>query len=555
MLELNQAWTYGFSLPTYYQNIVNIKLALACISCDVPATRKVCGFLGHNASFGCNKCLKKFHSSFGERTDYSGFDRENWTMRTVEQHRKQLDHIATKCTKTTSIQEEQSKYGVKYSVLLSLPYLDPIRFIAIDVMHNLFLGTGKHMMDVWIHHNVLTKDDLLSFEKLIDKFHSPADIGHIPSNVSAGYGGFTANQWRLWITLYSPVVLKSVLPREHYQCWLLYVRVCAILCSQFLHVPDVDSADLFLLNFCRRCEALYGPDVCTANFHLHLQSILDFGPSHSFWCFAFVRFNGILGSYHTNNRAIEVMRRFYQEQAVHEFEIPPQTSALFNKSTVLSKRKEMSDSTVCAATFEMYLLVRKPLTGTTCNCFYNVIVLPPFQQKILSSDLLEDLKFFYKKLYPNMLFPQVSPFYDHYGCILLAGDVIGSTMPGPNNSASSVIMAFWPNSDSIDYSRMQVGVVQYFLKHTTTLASDTESNEVQHILAYIKWKEQHPQFNWFGVSATVCVDTFTSQSPSNFLPVQCIACRCAYAKIPVTFETNYTETVFVASPFPIRYCM
>ena len=326
-----------------------------------------------------------------------------------------------------------------------------------------------------------------------------------------------------------------------------------------MHITDVDSADLFLLSFCRKCEALYGPGVCTANFHLHLhlkQSILDFGPSHAFWCFAFEHFNGILGSYHTNNRAIEVqlMRRFYQEQAVHEFEIPSEMLALFKNSTIFSKGKEMSHTT----TFEIYLLA---LTGT--ESFYNlesVITLPPFQQKILSSDLLEDLKVLYRTLYPNMLLPHVSPFYDHYGRIMLGGDVIGSSMPGPNNSASSVIMAFWPDSGnfhSINYSRMRVGVVQYFLKHTTTLASDTENTciEVQHVLAYVKWKEQHPQFDWFGVFATVCVDMFTSQTPSNFLPVQRIACRCAHTIIPVTFENNCTETVFVASPFPIRYCM
>ena len=58
-------------------NSVSIKLALACVTCDIPVTRKVHGFLNHNVAFGCNKCLKQFNVSFGERTDYSGFNREN----------------------------------------------------------------------------------------------------------------------------------------------------------------------------------------------------------------------------------------------------------------------------------------------------------------------------------------------------------------------------------------------------------------------------------------------------------------------------------------------
>ena len=27
---------------------------------------------------------------------------------------------------------------------MALPYFDPLRFIPIDPMHNLYLGTGKH---------------------------------------------------------------------------------------------------------------------------------------------------------------------------------------------------------------------------------------------------------------------------------------------------------------------------------------------------------------------------------------------------------------------------
>lgn len=131
-------------------------------------------------------------------------------------------------------------------------------------------------------------------------------------------------------------MLKTVLASEHLQCWLLYVRACNILCARFIKKSDVDSADLYLLQFCRKCETLYGQDACTANFHLHLhlkQSFLDFGPSHAFWCFAFERFNGILGSYHTNNRAIELqlMRRFCREQSSRQLELPHEVMSFFPK--------------------------------------------------------------------------------------------------------------------------------------------------------------------------------------------------------------------------------
>ncbi len=68
------------------------------------------------------------------------------------------------------------------------------------------------------------------------------------------------------------------------------------------------DADRFLLEFCRKLELLY-EHACTANTHLHLhlrETFLDFSPPHAFWCFGFERYNGILGSYHTNKKAIEI---------------------------------------------------------------------------------------------------------------------------------------------------------------------------------------------------------------------------------------------------------
>lgn len=41
----------------------------------------------------------------------------------------------------SGVKSAESQPGVRYSILMALPYFDPIRFTAIDSMHNLFLGT------------------------------------------------------------------------------------------------------------------------------------------------------------------------------------------------------------------------------------------------------------------------------------------------------------------------------------------------------------------------------------------------------------------------------
>ena len=69
---------YGVQMTVYGEKKLRIvKAFLIGVSCDMPAGRKVCGFLGHSATLGCNKCLKIFPGPVGSK-DYSGFDREQW---------------------------------------------------------------------------------------------------------------------------------------------------------------------------------------------------------------------------------------------------------------------------------------------------------------------------------------------------------------------------------------------------------------------------------------------------------------------------------------------
>ena len=47
--ELKTAWETGFIVQMTSGFHITIRVALTCISCDIPASRKVSGFLGHNA--------------------------------------------------------------------------------------------------------------------------------------------------------------------------------------------------------------------------------------------------------------------------------------------------------------------------------------------------------------------------------------------------------------------------------------------------------------------------------------------------------------------------
>ena len=94
--ELQESWDVGLTVRTSSNMPIKIRLALTCIACDIPASRKVCGFLGHNAAFGCNKCYKKFQFSSAGHMDYSGFDRDTWTRRDFDTHYQHCQQILTK---------------------------------------------------------------------------------------------------------------------------------------------------------------------------------------------------------------------------------------------------------------------------------------------------------------------------------------------------------------------------------------------------------------------------------------------------------------------------
>ena len=74
--ELNLLWTGETMEISSESGTVTqlIRCALLCVACDLPAGRKLCGFLGHAAKLGCSRCLKQFRGSVGS-VDYSGFDR------------------------------------------------------------------------------------------------------------------------------------------------------------------------------------------------------------------------------------------------------------------------------------------------------------------------------------------------------------------------------------------------------------------------------------------------------------------------------------------------
>ena len=302
-----------------------VKGALLCVACDLPAGRKVCGFLGTSAALGCSRCLKKFQGVVGSM-NYSGFNIFSWVPRSSQDHRKIAENINS-CNTKQKKNEMESSTGCRYSCLLDLPYFNASRMLIVDPMHNLYLGSGKKMIEVWFEKDIITPSHYSKLQSFVDNFIVPSDVGRIPRKIETGFSGFTADQLKNWIILYSIQALYGILPETDFECWRHFVLACRILSRKSLCQSDIELAHALLLAFCRKVQNIYREHTITPNMHMHChlkEVILDYGPVHSFWLFSFERFNGILGNQPNNNKHIEnqLMRHFLQDMFAYSYNFP-----------------------------------------------------------------------------------------------------------------------------------------------------------------------------------------------------------------------------------------
>ena len=286
-----------FQNPSSRLGFTTIRATLGCVACDLPATRKLCGFANFNGNFGCSKCMKKFVTpTFGSKPVYAGFDFKNWRPRDIITHKSIIANYSGARTMSDHKKIFHDS-GVRFSELLNVPHFDVVRCHVIDPMHNIFLGLAKHAIHTWKEKGILTTQHFCQIQEKVDLITPPAQVGRIPRKIESGFASFTADEWKNWILFYSSYALYSVIDTPHFDCWSLLVDTCTLLCQPIVSQSHIDQAHVLLVEFCELFQTLYGAEYCTPNMHmsLHLKEcMLDFGPLPAFWCFAFERYNGVL---------------------------------------------------------------------------------------------------------------------------------------------------------------------------------------------------------------------------------------------------------------------
>lgn len=526
LLELYSGLWFMTSLGRQF-----IRGVLLCFSSDIPATRKAAGFVGLKGVKGCSRCLKSFPTNSDRETDYSGFQRESWGKRANQEHRQYAYREFNAKTKAEKKVIER-QYGARYSILFELPYYDCVRFVVVDIMHNLFLGTAKKMMNIWQELEILDHKAFEIIQKRIMSVNVPRDVGRIPYKIESGMAGMTADQWKNWTCIYSIYALHGLLPSEHLDCWWLFVQACIFLCQPLISHADINKGDLFIMEFCKEFEKLYGPNKCSPNMHLHChiaECLRDYGPAHATWCFSFERYNGILGSIPNNNKSLDVektmIKHFVQQtenygQVVTEFSSV--MDSFFNESMCGSVGETMSSNNVVEI---LKLSQPLPLSQFAYSHDY-VSPIGTAPEHAMNPELVKHLTEMYRVIFSKYSIINVSCLCRRFDRVKL-GDTLYSSKKARTDRNSFICANWLGENDLIDPAfTCRPGSVQYYIKHTITVTHNGEKLLMTSYLAFVKWYKKHPEKNYFHPPNTIWYPDYAPPSQASFMPISRIACRC-----------------------------
>ena len=297
--QLNQLWD-GYYIKTYENNIGRfVRGAIIGCSNDVPAARKLCGFI--SARIACYRCHKSANF-VGNQPNFGGFaDFDEWFVeRDIHVIREKASEWK-KCTTKDSRRAHVSQYHVRWSEIYRLPYFNSVRFCVVDPMHCLFLGVAKWIVTkLWIGEGILNDANLKIMQERADMIKITSDLGRRPVRIATGEGfsNFTADMWKTFILIFVTPITWDLLVDIDRRILAYFVRACKILTSRALQKRELNEAFTKLVEMNKLIEQKYGQEKISPNLHLCLhicECALDYGPLSSFWCFSFERMNGILG--------------------------------------------------------------------------------------------------------------------------------------------------------------------------------------------------------------------------------------------------------------------
>lgn len=323
--------------------------------------------------------------------------------------------------------------------------------------------------------------------------------------------------------------LKDVLPEQHLHYWQSFVLACCLLCRLCLNKTDLRVADWKLLHFLKEYEKVNGVLSITPNMHLHLhlhlkECVENYGSIYGFWLFSFERYNGILGSYHTNNKTVEIqiMRKFMTSGTLAnmQYSLPAQYSDHFLPSckAQLESKERYSETSLLP---QLMLASCGPLRGKesvwadlTSVCFESSYKLASLDQSELSTLLKVYLTLYPKETEGSL---KLSMLYKKYKSLAVGGERYGSTAGSRHCPYARIIAPWCGNNGIVNPGVMRPGIIRYFIVHSVEI----NGQQNIHVFAVVDWLTSSEQDFGYGNPLSVWLaKDFENAGPAVFLPVQ-----------------------------------
>ncbi|KAM4717502.1 uncharacterized protein FYW61_017580 isoform 2-T2 [Anableps anableps] len=267
--ELHKLSHEGFTWEDESGLELNTRVTAKICVCDSVVRSAVQNFQPFSSEFGCGFCYHK-----GELVQKGrGYTR----VYPVQVDGCDLRHMAETEQLASLVIENgypQGQMGVKgHSPLLLLPSFDIVKGFIPDYMHCVCLGVVPEFVNLWLDPLYgrkrfhLPPQSLKDLDKALCAIQPPDEIRQRPQRLSERMH-WEASEWRAFALLYSPVILRKVLPKLYYKHWMLLISSLHIFLSQFASQEEISCAELCLVQFVSQVPSLYGLEHCSFNCHL-----------------------------------------------------------------------------------------------------------------------------------------------------------------------------------------------------------------------------------------------------------------------------------------------
>lgn len=258
----------------------NYRVIIRAIICDAPAKSFITSTKGHNAYFGCSKCMCE--------GDY-------YNHRMVF-----LDEEAPLRTDSNFRSRQNEEHHISISPFESL-HVDMINDFPLDYMHLICLGVTKKLLHLWIKGNHISRlraTEIEALSKDITSLHKfiPLEFVRHPRGLNE-LDRWKATELRIFLLYLGPIILNKYLNADYLKHFCTLHVAIRILCNPEDCLHNNDYANKLLIYFVKTLKRLYGEDNVVYNIHnlIHLcQDVKKYGPLDSFSAFPFENYMQVL---------------------------------------------------------------------------------------------------------------------------------------------------------------------------------------------------------------------------------------------------------------------